>query len=79
MPGTTPAGRLRIAPLTPRELDVLKRVARGLTNREISESLHISDATTKTHISNLLSKLQARDRVGLVIAAYESGLVTTPE
>ena len=51
-------------------------VARGLSNTEIAGHLHLSMATVKTHIGRLLSKLGARDRAQLVIAAYESGLVT---
>jgi DNA-binding NarL/FixJ family response regulator len=54
---------------------VLALVGRGLSNAEISQHLHISPATTRTHIGHLLSKLHARDRAQLVIAAYETGLV----
>jgi DNA-binding NarL/FixJ family response regulator len=62
--------------LTGREKDVLILVARGLSNDEICHQLHISMATTKTHIGRLLAKLAARDRAQLVIAAYECGLIT---
>jgi DNA-binding NarL/FixJ family response regulator len=62
--------------LTDREREVLIEIARGLTNAEISERLHISPATAKTHVSRLLTKLNARDRAQLVIHAYETGLVT---
>jgi DNA-binding NarL/FixJ family response regulator len=62
--------------LTDREREVLIEIARGLTNTEISERLHISPATAKTHVSRLLAKLNARDRAQLVIHAYETGLVT---
>ncbi len=55
---------------------MLTLIGRGLTNHEITERLHISLATTRTHISHLLAKLGARDRVQLVITAYETGLVT---
>ncbi|SHN47603.1 response regulator [Cryptosporangium aurantiacum] len=65
-----------IAGITPRERDVLLLVARGHSNPEIAEQLHLSAATVKTHIGRLLDKLAARDRAQLVIAAYESGLVT---
>ena len=62
--------------LTPRETEVLALVAAGLSNDEITAHLHISGNTVKTHISNLLAKLHARDRAQLVIAAYEAGIVT---
>lgn len=78
-PGTSAADRARLAALTPREREVLRLVAAGRTNAEISDELAVSTATTKTHISNLLMKLQARDRAALVIAAYEGGLVTARE
>jgi DNA-binding NarL/FixJ family response regulator len=63
--------------LTDRELEVLAMVARGLSNGEIAEQLTISPATAKTHVAHLLTKLDARDRIQLVIIAYQSGLVTT--
>jgi DNA-binding NarL/FixJ family response regulator len=62
--------------LTDRELEVLSMVARGLSNGEIAEELTISPATAKTHVAHLLTKLDARDRIQLVIMAYQSGLVT---
>lgn len=61
--------------ITDRERDVLLLVGRGLSNTEICQQLHISMATAKTHIGRLLTKLSARDRAQLVIAAYESGLI----
>jgi DNA-binding NarL/FixJ family response regulator len=61
--------------ITDRERDVLLLVAEGLSNTEISERLHISRATTKTHVARLLTKLDARNRIQLVILAYRSGLV----
>ncbi|MEU4329642.1 response regulator transcription factor [Nonomuraea dietziae] len=61
--------------ITDREREVLTLIARGLSNTEITERLHLSMATVKTHIGRLLTKLDARDRAQLVIAAYESGLV----
>ena len=61
--------------LTPREVEVLVEVARGLSNAEIGDALYMSAATAKTHVGRLLMKLNARDRTHLVIAAYEAGLV----
>jgi len=72
----TPAPRPeRLSGITDREREVLSLIARGLSNGEITEALHLSVGTVKTHIGRLLHKLQARDRAQLVIAAYESGLV----
>ncbi|MEV6562387.1 response regulator transcription factor [Nocardia sp. NPDC051756] len=71
-----PVPRPEITILTDRELDVLVRIARGMTNAEIAEALTVSPLTVKTHVSRILAKLLARDRVQLVIAAYEAGLVT---
>jgi DNA-binding NarL/FixJ family response regulator len=62
--------------LTEREVEVLALVARGLSNAEIAERLYVSPATAKTHVARLLQKLDARDRAQLIIAAYESGLIT---
>jgi len=63
--------------LTERELEVLQMVARGMSNAEIAEELTISPATAKTHVAHLLTKLDARDRIQLVIIAYQSGLAGT--
>lgn len=71
-----PAGLARLETLTEREREVLLEVARGLSNAEIADRLHMSPATAKTHVSRLLMKLAARDRAQLVVIAYESGLVT---
>jgi DNA-binding CsgD family transcriptional regulator len=65
-----------LAPLTPRERDVLTEVGHGHTNAEIAERLFISPLTAKTHVSCVLAKLRARDRAQLVVIAYETGLVT---
>ena len=65
----------RLADLTPRETEVLVLVAEGLSNAEISGRLFLSPATTKTHVSRILTKLGARDRAQLVAFAYETGLV----
>lgn len=62
--------------LTERERDVLIEIGRGLPNAEIAERLFISPLTVKTHVSRILAKLDARDRAGLVVLAYETGLVT---
>jgi len=72
-PGQQPAATL--AGVTDREREVLTLIGRGLSNDEIAQALHVTMATTKTHVSRLLAKLGARDRAQLVIAAYETGLI----
>ncbi len=61
--------------LTEREVEVLRLVARGMTNAEIGDALFDGEATVQTHVSNVLTKLGVRDRVQAVVFAYESGLV----
>jgi len=60
--------------LSARELEILREVAKGHTNREIADALYLSPLTVKTHVSRILTKLRARDRVQLVVIAYQAGI-----
>ncbi len=71
----SPGADRRLDVLTDREREVLIEIAAGATNSEIASRLYMAEGTVKTHIGRLLSKLQCRDRVGLVLLAYESGVV----
>jgi len=75
-PARTTALHRDLATLTPRELDVLRLLAGGLSNSEVAAHFRLSEATVKTHVTRILSKLNLRDRAQAVVVAYETGLIT---
>ena len=75
LPSDPKAADKRLAVLTDREREVLVEIAKGATNAEIAQTLYMAEGTVKTHIGRLLSKLECRDRVGLVLFAHEVGLI----
>jgi DNA-binding NarL/FixJ family response regulator len=75
-PGATSGAGARLAELTEREQEVLALVGRALSNSEIARRLYVAETTVKTHVSAILRKLHLRDRVQLVVVAYESGIIT---
>ncbi|WP_046709167.1 response regulator transcription factor, partial [Streptomyces europaeiscabiei] len=71
----TPALHRDLAPLTPRELQVLRSLGTGLSNTELAAHFRLSEATVKTHVARILAKLRLRDRAQAVVVAYETGLI----
>jgi DNA-binding NarL/FixJ family response regulator len=77
--GEAPAVHRDLSALTPRELEVLTLMGRGLSNTELAGTLTLSEATVKTHVARIFAKLELRDRAQAVVLAYETGLVTPGE
>jgi DNA-binding NarL/FixJ family response regulator len=75
LPGRTPEQARQLEALTEREIEVLTAVAGGCSNAEVAEHLHLAETTVKSHVSRILAKIGARDRVQAVIFAYDVGLV----
>lgn len=75
-PSAKPTEPTRLSTLTPREREILVAIAEGLNNAELATRFHLSESTVKTHVGRILQKLDARDRVHLVILAYEHGLLS---
>ena len=74
VPTAREAARLQL--LTDRENEILKLMARGATNAEIAETLHVAEATVKTHIGSIFAKLGVRDRAAAIVFAYDHGVIT---
>ena len=72
-----PAPPKEFGELTAREQEVFRSIAGGLSNSEIAQALYISDTTVKTHVTHILQELNLRDRVQIVVLAYQTGLVET--